>query len=269
VSAVDQNLHPDHLRTRLTSFWGEALEIEPSEKGVIMALPQTGADGWQVVIQIQEVTPGRARITDEGRVLGGLLAAGQNIESPATAQHIKRVVNEHRLEREGLEIVRYLPLPLDPLEVHVTAEGVAALSHLHVLHEPVVRGADVADKTLRQIFSDRGIEAQAGAKLDGRTEKGVKVDYYVQAVRPVAFEIIRRRGRLFPVMEQWGYRWQDLRKTNQHLMPVMLWDPAMQDMDDASRAIGEEVCDLFCPYDETDRVHELLEAATRYAVGEE
>ena len=47
------------------------------------------------------------------------------------------------------------------------------------------------------------------------------------------------------------------------LMPVMLFDPDSQEIDPESRAIGEEVCSLFCAYDQTDRIHGVLEEAGR------
>jgi hypothetical protein len=63
-------------------------------------------------------------------------------------------------------------------------------------------------------------------------------------------------------MEQWGYRWNDLRKVTPELMPVMLFDPSVQEIDQETRAIGEDVCELFCAYDETERIHEVLARAT-------
>ena len=44
-------------------------------------------------------------------------------------------------------------------------------------------------------------------------------------------------------------------------MPVMLYDRNTMLVDSYSRHIGEEKCDLFCGYDETDRIHEVLEKA--------
>ncbi len=225
-------------------------------------MPQTGADGWQLVLEITEPTPGKARVSDAGRTLGGLAAEGQNIESESVRAHLAAILRESHLEQDGIELFRWLPLPLDPVEIHVFAEALAAVTHLRLLHEPTLRSQDVADLTLRRVFADRQIQALQGATLPGRTEK-VRVDYLVQAVRPVAFEILRRKGRLLSVMEQWGYRWMDIKKVAPSLMPVMLYDPASQEIDSESRAIGEEVCSLFCAYDQTDRIHGVLEEARR------
>ena len=261
MSAVDTTLHPNQLRAALTGFWNDALAVKPPAQGLILAMPQTGADGWQLVVDIVPATPGTVRVSDSGRILGNLTARGQNSEADTMAGHIASLLRQHNMERDGQELFRWMPWPVDPVELHVFAEGLAAISHLWVLHEPTVRTQDVADRTLRRVFSDRNLEARAGAMLDGRTEKRIRVDYLVETRRPVAFEIIRRRGRLLPVMEQWGYRWHDLQKTSPKLMPVMLYDPAAQEIDEASRAIGEEVCSLFCAYDQTDRIHAVLAAA--------
>ncbi|OAM90732.1 hypothetical protein AW736_06405 [Termitidicoccus mucosus] len=249
------------MRSALAGFWNDALKIEPTPHGFAIALPQTGADGWQLVAELTQVTPGHAELSDAGKTLGGLAAQGQNIEADTIREHVDTILKQSGAERRGLELVRVLSLPIDPADVHVFAEALSAISHLWVLHEPTVRTQNIADITLRRVFSDRKLEAKAGVTLDGKTEKGVRVDYLVQPRRTVAFEILRRRRNLLPVMEQWGYRWQDLRKTRADLMPVMLYDPAMQEVDNASRTIGEEVCTLFCAYNETDRIHEVLDEA--------
>lgn len=263
MSSVINALDPEQIRIGLLNFWSEAVAIEKTRHGLAIAMPQTGADGWQLVMEISEPTPGMARVSDGSRTLGTLAAAGQNIEADGVSQHVETICRQSHLERDGWELFRWLPLPLDPLELHVMAEALSALSQLHVLHEPAPRSFDAADKTLQRIFSDRGIEAHHGACLSGKTEKNVRVDYLVCSEREVAFQILRRRGRLLPVMEQWGYRWHDIRKVSPKLMPVMLFDPAKQQIDEPSRAIGEEVCSLFCAYDETDRIHQVLEEAAR------
>ncbi len=261
MSAFDPILQLDHLRAALSRFWQEALTVETTRQGLALALPQTGADGWQLVVDIIAGPPGTLRLSDGGRTLGGLMALGQKIDADNLSGHIATILRQSQVERDGLELFRWLRLPLDPVEIHVFAEALVGVSHLWVLHEPTVRTPDVADRTLRRVFADRQLVARAGAMLDGKTEKRVRVDYLVEIKRPVAFEILRRRGRLLPVMEQWGYRWSDLRKTSPQLMPVMLYDPATQEVDEASRAIGEDVCSLFCAYDQTERIHAVLATA--------
>ena len=259
MSPFAKTINPDQLREALAGFWNDALKIEPAPHGgFAIALPQTGADGWQIIVELSQVTLGHAELTDAGKTLGGLAAQGQNIEAEAIKGHIDTLIKQAGGERRGLELVRVLALPLNPVDVHVFAEALGAISHLWVLHEPAVRTQNVADMTLRRMFSDRKLEAKIGAALNGKIEKGVRVDYLVQPRRTVAFEILRRRRVQKPVMEQWGYRWQDLLKTNADLMPVMLYDPAIQEVDDDSRAIGEEVCALFCAYTETDRIDKVL-----------
>lgn len=261
MTTVNTTLQSDEIRAALAGFWNNALAIERIRNGFAVAMPQTGADGWQLVIELTEPTPGMVRVSDAGRTLGGLAAQGQNLESGSVSAHTESILRQSHMERAGTELFRWLPLPLDPVEVHVFVEALAAISHLWVLHEPAVRTQDIADLTLRRVFSDRHVVPRQGATLAGRTEKSVRVDYLVESSHPVAFEILRRRGRLLPVMEQWGYRWQDLQKVNPALMPVMLYDPASQEIDEGSRAIGEEVCSLFCAYDETDRIHSVMEKA--------
>lgn len=252
---------PEDLRTALADFWSRALKVEATRHGLALALPQTGADGWQLVVELTAGPPGTVRVSDAGRTLGDLVARGQNIEAEAVAERIGGILRQSLVERDGLELFRWLPSPPDPVELHVFAEALGAVSHLAVLHDPTVRTQNLADQTLQRVFADRGLEARRGARLDGRTEKRVRVDYLVTQRRPVAIEVLRRRTGILGVMEQWGYRWQDLQKITPELLPVMVYDPAQQEVDEASRAIGEEVCALFCAYDDTQRIHEVLSEA--------
>lgn len=64
-----------------------------------------------------------------------------------------------------------------------------------------------------------------------------------------------------PYMEQWGFRWHDLRRRHPKLLRAMVYDPDTQEWDETSLKLGREVCDLFCPYYETAAIHTLLEKA--------
>ena len=259
--SLNKNLQPSVLHEALSGFWSSALTIEQEEGRIHLALPQTDADGWQQVIEITEPTPGVARISDAGHTLGQLANAGQNIDSGNTSRHINAIARNHHLTREGFELVRIVSLPINPVDIHVFAEGLSAVSHLWVLHEPNVKTQDIADQTIQRVFRDHHVEPRRGASLVGSIEKTVKVDYLVEARKRVAFEIIRRRNNLYPLMEQWGFRWMDLKQADSQLLPVMLYDPATVDVDEDSRAIGVGVCRLFSPYDDTDKIHEVLEEA--------
>lgn len=262
MSSLETKLHINSLHQAIVGFWSDALKIETTANGLVIAVPQTGADGWQLVINITETAPGVVRISDAGRTLSQLGASGQNIDSGATSRHIDDIAKNNHLTREGLEFCRTISWPINPVDLHVFAEGLSAISNLWVLQEPNVRTPDIADQTLQRVFADHNVKPRKGATLAGKTEKSIKVDYLLEAKKPVAFEILRRRNTLYPLMEQWGFRWQDLKKVNHDLMPVMLYDPASQEIDEGSRAIGEDVCSLFCAYDQTDRIHAVLAEAT-------
>lgn len=265
MNDVETILKASDLRAALLKFWDDALAIEKCKGGFAIAMPQTGLDGWQLVIEVEAGPPGKLRLSDAGRTLGALEALGQNIEATAVNEKIHSILRVHEIDREGFELYRWLGLPLNAVDVHVFVEGLAAVSHLANLHEPVVRALDIANKTLERVFADRKIIAKRGAVLTGKAEKSIRVDYLADTKRPVAVEILRRKSNLLPVMEQWGFRWQDIQKVNPNVIPVMLYDRAVQEIDEASRAIGEEVCKLFCAYDETDRIHSVLDESMRDA----
>jgi hypothetical protein len=261
MSEFDVKTLSETVRRAWLDFQQDALAVELTPQGVAAALPQTLPDGWQMVVELQPLSPKKLKLTDGGRTLGWLAARGQNVETDAVAEEVRKICRQASMERDGWELFRWLDIPLQGVEIHVFAEGLSNVAHLYYLHEPAPRGVDAADRMLRRVFTDRKLTALKNYPLDGKTERAVRVDYYIPSANPIAFQVLRRRGCIHSIMEQWGYRWQDLRKTNPALKPAMIYDPAVQNVDDAARAIGEEVCELFCAYDETDKIHGLLETA--------
>lgn len=261
MTAFDSKTIIDQVQASWLEFQRAALEIQSTPQGFAIAVPNTLPDGWQMIVELQPVTPKSYKLSDNGRTLSWLAAKGQNVETDMVKNHIERICKETNILCDGWELFRWVELPLSGLDLHVFAEGLSNMAHLFYLHEPVVRGVDAADRTLRRVFEDRKIIALENHPLNGKTERGLRVDYFIPSGSPVAFQVLRRKGRIQSTMEQWGYRWQDLQKTNPSLLPAMLYDPVIQDIDDSARAIGEEVCALFCAYDETDRIHKLLERA--------
>lgn len=256
------DLTQEQIRNALQFFWNDALQIEAlPNSGYALAMPLSFPDGWQIIVELRDRTPQGVKVTDRGRTLGWLAQHGQNVETDGLTGNLDRICREYHLQRDGWELFRWLPLPIQGIDLHVFSEGLAAVAFLNYLHKPAGEVPDVADKTLSRVFSERKLDAKRNVALKGKTEREVRVDYLVSLQRPVAFEILRRKGSPISVMEQWGYRWTDLKKVSPSLMPVMLFDPVVQEIDNASRAIGEEVCSLFCAYNETERIHQVLAEA--------
>ena len=261
MSAIATTLHPDRLRASLLEFWSGAVDIARTPKGLTVAMPTTDPEGWQMVIDLREPAPGFIQVSDSGRTLGRLATLGQNIETDAILAAVDRICRECKIARDGFELTAHPESATDALTLHVFAEGLAAIAHLEYLRDLAPRTQDVADVTLRRVFAERGLEVFPGKKLPAKTEREIRVDYFAQPRLPVAFQILRRQGRILPTMEQWGFRWNDIKKVTPALLPAMLYNPALQEIDPAGHAIGEEVCALFCAYDDTARIHEFLAAA--------
>jgi hypothetical protein len=261
VTAFEPKTLIESVRRAWLDFQREALAVEPTSRGLALAMPHTFPDGWQMVVDLEPGTPHKLKLTDGGRTLGWLAARGQNVESGAVVQQLRSICLQTGMEQEGWELFRWIDAPPAGVDLHVFAEGLSNVAHLCYLHEPAPRSVEVADRTLRRVFTERALQVLEDHLLDGKTERGVRVDYFLPLTHPVAFQVLRRRGRIQQIMEQWGYRWQDLKRTNPLLKPAMVYDPAVQDVDEAAEAIGADVCDLFCAYNETDRIHGLLDSA--------
>ena len=262
MSVTTSLLTPDTVRQTLQSFWSEMLEVAETRTGLALSVPLCRPDGWQIIVEVDELTPKAARITDRGRILQWLASAGQNVDGPGFGSFLNDRLRTFGLSRDAWEIYREVTLPLQGIDLHLFGEALVSIANLSNLHEPVVRTQNVAEQTVERVFADRKLHPQRNHSLSGQVEKKVKVDFYLDDIaHPVAVQVLGRRGNVTAYMEQWGFRWRDLRDATPALLPAMIYDPAVQEIDATAQAIGESVCEVFCPYHETQKLHELLERA--------
>ncbi len=102
------------------------------------------------------------------------------------------------------------------------------------------------------------IEFQKGATVTGEVESAIHIDYLIRKRSGMAIEVVKRHRDILPYMEQWGGRWNDIKKANPHMIRAMIYDPDQQEWNDTALRIGRTVCDLFCPYSESDTLDAAL-----------
>lgn len=261
MSAIETTPSPDILRENLQAFWQESLEIASTPRGLEFAVPQSYPDGWQIVLQLSLPTATTARLSDGGKTLWQLAQTGQNVEADVTAQRIRELCETYQLKRDGWELFRFLPWPSPGADIHLFAEALVSIAHLSYLHEPAAQTLNVARETLEKVFRERQIDAKTNHLLTGKVEKRIRVDYFASPYRSLAVQVLGRRGAVTSYMEQWGFRWRDLHDAHPRLLRVMLYDPAVQEVDSIATAIGESVCDYFGPYDNVTRLHDVIDLA--------
>lgn len=234
----------------MESFWREQVEAAHTRDGVALTLPLMYPDGWQVTVHLTPTTPGFLRLSDHGKALGSLIETGMNVDSRHTASLLDERLKMFEVRREGLLLTKDVRLPLQGIDVQIFAEALVSIAHLIYRHEPASLQASPADKVVRGIFAARDIKPRRNVPMEGQIEKRILVDYVVDARGQMALEVVHRRDNLLPYMEQWAFRWDDLRKKNKQLVAAMVYDPENQAWDSTALRIGSEVCDIFCRYDE-------------------
>jgi hypothetical protein len=266
MNSVDtiQTLTTD-CRDALSRFWGEQLAVEPTRTGVALALPLMYPDGLQVVLDLRPVSANRAVLSDEGRTLTALFNSGFNFDARAkqTAALLLERVMTFELIQDGFELKKEIKLPIQGLDLHLFGEALVSISHLIYRHEPESFYESAADRTVKKIFKEREITPQENATLEGRVEKRIKVDYLVTGKRKLAMQVIKRRGSDLGYIERWAWRWTDLKNHESNLLSAMIYDPDIQNIDQTALDIGRSVCDVFCPYFETDKIDQLIQRATK------
>lgn len=252
-------------REAMRKFWDDQTAIERERQGVVMALPLMYPDGWQVMVHLEPLSQARAVITDKGRTLANLSQAGLNYD--ARAKQTYDILEERKrafeLIQDGFELKKEVHLPLDGIDIQLFAESLVSVAHLIYRYEPATVVESTADNAVRQVFKERGLTSRTNVEIDGEIEKRIRVDYLVETTKPVACQVVRRRSPLIPYMEQWGFRWRDIHDRNPRLGRAMVYDPDKQEWDETALNIGRQVCDLFCPYFETQTIHDFLDCAGR------
>lgn len=263
MSSVETTLQPELLRATLHDFWQGALEIATTPTGLECAVPQSYPDGWQIVLKLDAFLPGVVRLSDGGMTLWQLAQSGQNLEAEMTALRLREILDAFKVQRDGWELFRPVRWPVPGEEIHLFTEALVSIAHLTYLHEPTPKVLPVARQTVEKVFRERGVQFRMNHRLEGRVEKRIEVDYFATPKRSIAVQVLGRRGAVTSYMEQWGFRWRDLHDAHPQLLRVMLYDPAVQDVDSTASAIGESVCDYFGPYHETNRLHDMIDRATK------
>lgn len=257
---MNGNITSTILRENLNAFWDDSLEISTTANGLIFTMPMSYPDGWQVVIELNQKTPQGYYISDRGKTLSWLQGQGQNLCTDAMQSHLQRLCAEHSITLQNGILHRWLEAPLDSLDIQVFAEGITAISRLNILHDHRAPEENVADVSVQRVLKDAGLEPKVKHRLSVTKERKVSVDYYVEQNKPLAIQLLRTKNEVSGTMEKWGFRWHELRKAYQGLSPVMFYNRDTQIIDPYSRHIGETECDLFCGYDETDRIHQFLQS---------
>lgn len=249
----------ESCRDAMRRFWDDQTDVERVNNGLALALPLMYPDGWQVQVFIEPVSATQALITDRGQTLMRLQEQGVNFQHGHTAELLAERKSVFDLQQDGFELQKGIRLPIDGLDVQLFAESLVSIAHLVYRFEPLQVVESAADDVLQQVFRDRSIAPRRNVEIDGEIERRIRVDYLVDQVQPVALQVVRRSRQLLPYMEQWGFRWADIHQRNPHLKRAMIYDPDKQQWDETTLNIGRKICDLFCPYTETQAIHHFLE----------
>lgn len=252
------------LRATLSGFWNEQLAIEATRNGLAVALPLMYPDGVQVVVDIEPFAPAQALITDRGRTIMALEESRVGLEPRAKLNHAlfeerKKIFD---LDQNGYELRKLIKLPLNGVDIQLFAESLVSIAHL--VYRAEARGVQghVVRNALQRTFKARNLNPKEGAFLPGKIVDRIQVDFLFEERRTMAMKTIDIHGRVRDHMEQWGWRWTDLHYRNPDVLRAMIYDPDSQDWDETSLKIGRDVCDLFCPYFETEQINKALSHLT-------
>jgi hypothetical protein len=195
-------------------------------------------DGIQLAIELRQVSSNAAVLSDCGEVLSALVGQGLNIEALKVQSILAERIATFELERDGWELRKALRLPLCGLDIHLFGEALVSLAHLIYRHDPEPAEENVADRVVKKVFEEHHLRPKRKAVLEGRLEKRIIVDYYLDRGPGLALEVVNRRNLLLPYMEQWGWRRTDLRRQHPSLVRAMVYDPVVDRVGDDMLALA-------------------------------
>ena len=254
-------LTPQTCLEALHRFWHEQLDARTPARGVALSLPLMYPDGLQVQIHLEPVSATCAIVSDRGQTLARLQESGLNLDAKATATILEDRKKVFELEQHGFELRKQVRLPLDGLDIQLFGESLVSIAHLIYRFEPTTREEGPAERQLRQIFQDRNLAPSWNTTIDGHVEKRIRVSALFNGIRPLACKIVKRRGPMLEYMEQWGWRWLDVKDQDARVLRAMVYDPERQEWDETAKGIAIRVCDFFCPYYETQTINAAIDRA--------
>ena len=260
-TTIDTILSPAECVTIMEAFWREQVQAAPTRDGIALTLPLMYPDGWQVTVHLSQLIPNSLRLSDHGKTLGALIETGMSLDAKYTAALLAERVQAFELHSDGAILSKDVRLPLQGVDVQLFAEALVSIAHLVYRHEPASSLDNPADKAVRRVFETRKVQPRRNVEMEGHLVRTTRVDYLVEARRPLAIQIVNRRENLLDYMERWAFRWSDLRQHNNRLLTGMVYNPENQDWDATALHIGSEVCDAFCRYDEAEPLYRVLDKA--------
>lgn len=245
----------------MRAFQDTETRVEPTAHGFAMALPLMYPDGMQVVVNLEQAAPRDVILSDGGRTLGALHEMGLHLDGGGrrTQELLAERLRTFELRQEGFNLLRAVRLPLQGVDIQIFAEAIVSIAHLQYRIERAQPAKQGAMAAVHQILDARKVFYRTNAPLDGRVEKAIRVDYLLGQASQLALQVISRRGPVRDYMEQWGWRWTDIRNQNPGILRGMVYDPDSQEWDHTSLSIGREVCDVFCPYTERAELNAALD----------
>jgi hypothetical protein len=258
---TSSRLNAKSVRDCLKHFWSDHLGVETKLSEIVITLPLLYPNGIQVVLSVRELSSTSAILSDNGEVITSLDERSIDIrKKTANREMLDERIKAFELFRSGIAIQKKVNLPLDGLDVHLFGEALVSISHLIYRHEYEVQRSEHVYARIRKLLVENAMpfKEKDEAHLSGQVEENIRFDFLTLGKRPLACKTIERRGRMRDYMEQWGYRWRDLRDKHQNIGCSMFYDPENQTWDDETLRIGKSVCDIFVPYTDVVKIQEEL-----------
>ena len=256
------SINCDRIKSSLGQFWQSVLDCAAKPNGgLAFTVPMNYPDGWQVSVEINPLSGKQILLSDAGRTLGRFYDSGQNFGSSSKVTHalLQNRLESSGLQRDGLELWKCINLPLRGEDLHVFAEALVGIAYLEYRHELTSAKEGPVSHSVRKVLHEREIDADVDTRLNGLISPQIEIDFLVKGKSQIAIQAINRGGRIKDLMEQWGFRWNDLRALHETLLPVMIYDADKPEIDSQSRQIGKRICKLFCPYQEIYRLGDLID----------
>lgn len=253
-------LSENKIKQALSDFHTEMIRIKQHSHGFSFTSTVCMPDGWQIIFDITQLSESKYKLSDKGATLSWLMNKGQNISSDLIRGQLERICKDCNTIQEGLELVKWLDAPLCGEEIHIFSESLQLIANLYLLHEPRIKEDPLGIKIVEEIFQESAIKYRRDYAIEVSPSRHFKVDFYSKNKKATAIKILTTQTDFTGAVEKWHPRWKLLKDNHPELSPVMLYDRNKhQSLSSYTIQVAEDVCSLFCGFDEKDKIYNALQ----------
>jgi hypothetical protein len=251
------------IETFVTSFGAQARTARLGD-WCRLSLPIHTTGGHRIELAVNEISATKVLVSDLGKTLSELVSIGvdpfANQKRAERFEALEREFGVTRQESELQMLVDARDLGASLIRFATALKTISDMAYLHRVSTGAVYRINLAIRTMLEREKIPFSEGER-AIVRGVLEPQIQLDFLGRAEeRPFGLAVIGGAGTK-RLAEVWGFRFEDMRKADQVIRRIAVYDDEEQRWSKASVRILEGTADLALPSSRVDTLTTFLKAA--------